>query len=236
MDICLAFRWRLLHWRAAFGFRGEKVLVSVFEVRSLTYPPLSSVSVCLCFPSVFLSLSLPRMPLLAGGFVCFMPQREPSCTDVLPGLQFLAFAWSSPPSRTTGPDEELWKLHLAASYSTWGFCPQTSPPLHLPLPHPECSFEIREAARRGNPSSLWPRALRLTLAPKWKNVHSTTRVRWSRDLTSASIEKLGEEYSAHPFVLIIHHPGACWKIIYCTRSWLTTKKLSLRACLISPPP
>lgn len=92
MDICLAFRWRLLHWRAAFGFRGEKVLVSVFEVRSLTYPPLSSVSVCLCFPSVFLSLSLPRMPLLAGGFVCFMPQREPSCTDVLPGLQFLAFA------------------------------------------------------------------------------------------------------------------------------------------------
>lgn len=137
MDICLAFRWRLLHWRAAFGFRGEKVLVSVFEVRSLTYPPLSSVSVCLCFPSVFLSLSLPRMPLLAGGFVCFMPQREPSCTDVLPGLQFLAFAWSSRPSRTTGPDEELWKLHLAASHSaashsTWGFCPQTSPPLPPP--------------------------------------------------------------------------------------------------------
>lgn len=104
------------------------------------------LSVTLCFPSVFLSLSLTRMPLLAGGFVCFMPQREPSCTDVLPGLQFLAFAWSSLPSRTTGPDEELQRIHLAASHLTWGFCPQTPPP---PLSHPECSFETREAARRG---------------------------------------------------------------------------------------
>lgn len=24
-----------------------------------------------------------------------------------------------------------------------------------------------------------------------------------------SVEKLGEVYAAHPFVLIIHHPGAC---------------------------
>lgn len=72
------------------------------------------------------------MPLLAGGFLRFMPYREPSCTDVLPGLQFLAFVWSSHPSRTTGPDEELWRLHLAASHSTWGRCPQMPPPFPFP--------------------------------------------------------------------------------------------------------
>lgn len=158
-----------------FWFQGrESFAFSIWSQKSHIHPTF----LCLCFLSAFLSLSLTRMPLLAGGFICFMPQREPSCTDVLPGLQFLAFAWSSHPSRTTGPDEELWRLHLAASHSTWGFCPQTSPPPH----HPECSFETREAVRRGNPSSLWPRALRLTLAPKWKNVHSTTRARWCRDL------------------------------------------------------
>lgn len=47
--------------------------------------------------------------------------------------------------------------------------------------HFACSFETREAARRGNPSLLWPKALHLTLVPKWKNVHSTTRTlrRWN---------------------------------------------------------
>lgn len=123
------------------------------------------------------------------------------------------------------------------SYSTWSFCPQTP---RLPPPSLILSVPLKQgkAARRGNPSLLWPRALNLTLAPKWKNVHSTTRALWCRDplfLFLPPIEKLGEEHSAHPFVLIIHHPGACWNIIYCTRRWLTTPKLSRHAFFISPP-
>lgn len=100
-----------------------------------THTPPPPLCVCLSLtsslsglPLCFSLCPLTCMPLLAGGFVCIMPWREPSCTDVLPGLQFLAFAWSSHPSRTTGPDEELQRLHLAASHSTWGFCPQTSSP------------------------------------------------------------------------------------------------------------
>lgn len=74
----------------------------------------SSVSVStLNFSSLFFFLSMIHI-LLADGFVCFMPQREPSCTDLLPSSQFLELAWSSHPSRTTGPDEELQSLRLAA--------------------------------------------------------------------------------------------------------------------------
>lgn len=135
---------------------GEKVSVSVSGIGSHTHTlnfPLFLTNSISVSPLNFSFLSVIHI-LLADGFACFVPQREPSCTDVLPGLQFLELAWSSHPSRTSGPDEELQRLHLAASYSTWGFCPQTPrpPPLPLPFSHPECSFETREAARRGNPS------------------------------------------------------------------------------------
>lgn len=124
---CLAFLRRL--WRAAFGFRsvwwmlrGERVGFSISSQK------LHMPSTFLCFrlaPSqfplwisplsffFFFFLSMIHI-LLADGFVCFMPQREPSCTDLLPSSQFLELAWSSHPSRTTGPDEELQSLRLAA--------------------------------------------------------------------------------------------------------------------------
>lgn len=59
-----------------------------------------------------------------------------------------------------------------------------------------------------------------------ENVHSTTRKRWCTDLLSHLLcfEKVGKEFSAHPFIMIINHPEACWKIIYCTCKWLTTQK------------
>lgn len=59
-----------------------------------------------------------------------------------------------------------------------------------------------------------------------ENVHSTTRTQWCTDLLShpPCFEKVGKEFSAHPFIVIINHPGACWKIIYCTCKWLTTQK------------
>lgn len=56
------------------------------------------------------------------------------------------------------------------------------PILSHSLTHPVCSFETREVARRRNSSLLWPRAPCLMLAPKWKNVHSTTRARRCRNL------------------------------------------------------
>lgn len=59
-----------------------------------------------------------------------------------------------------------------------------------------------------------------------ENVHSTTRTQWCTDLLShpPHFEKVGKEFSAHPFIVIINHPEACWKIIYCTCKWLTTQK------------
>lgn len=59
-----------------------------------------------------------------------------------------------------------------------------------------------------------------------ENVHSTTRTWWCTDLLSHPLhfEKVGKEFSAHPFIVIINHPDACWKIIYCTCKWLTTQK------------
>lgn len=59
-----------------------------------------------------------------------------------------------------------------------------------------------------------------------ENVRSTTRTQWCTDLLShpPCFEKVGKEFSAHPFIVIINHPGACWKIIYCTCKWLTTQK------------
>lgn len=59
-----------------------------------------------------------------------------------------------------------------------------------------------------------------------ENVHSTTRKWWWTHLLSHPLcfEKVGNEFSAHPFIVIINHPEACWKIIYCTCKWLTTQK------------
>lgn len=59
-----------------------------------------------------------------------------------------------------------------------------------------------------------------------ENVHSTTRKWWCTDLLSHPLcfEKVGKEFSANPFIVVINHPEACWKIIYCTCKWLTTQK------------
>lgn len=126
------------------------------------------------------------MPLFAGGAVCFTPQREPGCTDVLPGLQFFSYCLEQPPLQ----DHRPWWRAVEASFGSFSFdtglsVPRHPPILSRPLCYPVCFFETREAARRRNPSLLWPRALCLTLAPKWKNVHSTTRAWWYRDLRSA---------------------------------------------------
>lgn len=251
LEICFVFLWRLRPRRAAFVFYptwstrgGEKVLVSVSWVRSHTYP---ATFLCFCLSltgslSVFLCISL----LVSDSHACTCWRvwmlhaiERTQLHRCVAWLAVFSICLKQPPLQ----DHRPWWRAVESPFGSFLFdmgllSPDTSHPPTPPLSHPECSFETREAARRGNPSSLWPRALRLTLAPKWKNVHSTSRARWCRDLLfpQPSIEKLGEEYSAHPFVLIIHHPGACWKIIYCTRRWLTTQKRSLHACLISPPP
>lgn len=81
---------------------------------------------------------------------------------------FSPFAWSIHRSRITRPDEELQTIHLAAPHLTWGFCPQT----HSPPPPPPFSSQVllwnKGSGQEGNPSLLWPRALRLTLEHKWK--------------------------------------------------------------------
>lgn len=130
-------------WRAAFWFSaqrgwswgGEKVLAVVCGVRSLTSPrvPLFSVSdwLILSFPCVFLSLSLTHMPQLAGGFVCFITWCKPSCTDVLPGLQFLAFAWSGLPLQDHQP---WWRGSIWQLLIRHGAPVPRHPPSHLPLP------------------------------------------------------------------------------------------------------
>lgn len=89
--------------------------------------------------------------LLGAEGCCLLNATEgPSCTDVLPARR--VFAWSSHPFRTAGPDEELEKLHLAASDSRWAFCPQTAnPPFPLSLIL-TVLLKTRETARKRNPS------------------------------------------------------------------------------------
>lgn len=171
-----------LPFRAAFGFRREKVLVSVSGVTRHT-PSLLPALLCLClfltcslcFPSCTPSLSLPCMPLLAGGFVCHRenPAAQMCCLACSLLRSPGAATPPGPPALMKSCRGFIWQLLIRCGGLS---CPQTSlpPPSYHPS-HPECSVETREAARRGNPSWIWPRALRLTLAPKWKNVRSTTR-------------------------------------------------------------
>lgn len=239
METCLAFLWRL-----AFGFSSvwsmlkgvRKFWFQHLESEATHTPnfPLFLTSSLSAF--LWISLSVPASHASVCWGVCMLHTTEGTQLHrCVAWLAVFSICLEQPPLQDHRPwwRGSIWQLLIRHGASV---------PRHLPPPptvsHPECSFETREAARRGNPSSLWPRALHLTLAPKWKNVHSTTTALWYRDLLfpQSSIQKPGEEYSAHPFVLIIHHPGACWKIIYCTWRWLTTQKRSLHACLISPPP
>lgn len=65
------------------------------------------------------------------------------CVPLL-AVFFLASAWSGHPSRTAGPDEELEKLHLAASHLRCFFFlipREPTPPPPPTVSYPDCSFE-----------------------------------------------------------------------------------------------
>lgn len=119
------------------------------------------LSVIPCFPSLFLSLSPTHMSLRAGGLECHRgnPAAQMCCLACSFKQLLRAATPPGPPALMKSCSGSIWLLLI------WhGASVHRQPPLS----HTECSFETREAARRGNSSLLWPRALRLTLAPKWK--------------------------------------------------------------------
>lgn len=106
-------------WESCFGF-------SIWCRRPHISTTFSHFSQTNSLSAFLLSCSLcprPTCPCLKRVCVCFMPSREPICTDVFPGLHFKHLPGGAARSKTTNPDEKLNKFHLATSHSTWGLCP-----------------------------------------------------------------------------------------------------------------
>lgn len=90
-----------------------------------------------------------------------------------------------------------WRAGEAPFGSFWfemGFCPQTAnPPSHCLLSW-LFFWKQGKLPGKGIHHRVWPRALHLTLVPKWKNVHGMTRALWCRD---------------HLFPFVIHWQTRC---------------------------
>lgn len=121
--------WSMLRERESFGLWSQKPHVpgtflcfTLFQSRSH-----SCFSFCLFFLlNFFLHLTDSHVTSYWGVYTLHATEGSQLHRCVVWLAVFVVLAWSNHPSRTTGPDEELERLHLAASLSTWGFCPHTA--------------------------------------------------------------------------------------------------------------
>lgn len=139
-----AFFWRLRRWKAAFWFylnmvdteRRESFGLGIWSQKPHKPPTFLCLSVS-CSPPYFTLCFCPACLYLLEGFHASCHRENPSCTDVLPGLQFLAFAWSS--SHPLQDHRPWWRV-VEAPFGSFSFDMGLLSPdtplslLFLPLP------------------------------------------------------------------------------------------------------
>lgn len=216
----------------------KKLLVLESGVRSHTYPPgLSSVPVCFSL-SCFLCPWLKRFYLLRG----FRAREGTQLHRCAAWLAFLFFFLHMPgAANPPGPPAlmkscrgSIWQLLIRHGVSV----PRrlTPSPLSLIL---SVSLWNKGSCQEGESIIALARGATFNVSTQMEkraqHNKSATMKGPSLPLHHPLKNYDGSTQTNLSFWLSIT-PGACWKIIYCTRRWLTTRKLGLRACLISPPP
>lgn len=153
--------------------------------------------------------SAAQMGCLVRSFFCFFFNHSPGAATA-PG----------PPGLMKSCRRSIWQLLIWHGASVPRHIPTTTT---LLIP----SAPLKQGKLPGGESIIaLAQSATFNVRAQMENVHSTTRTQWCTDLLShpPCFEKVGKEFSAHPFIVIINHPRACWKIIYCTCKWLTTQK------------